>query len=499
MSAPISASGSASQRGDGALRLSPAVALAVLVGATLAARLIAGALVPLSEDEAYYRLWSLRPALGYFDHPPMVAWWIWLGRQIAGDTALGVRLMPALGAAATTLLIFDLARVAGFGERIALRAAIWFNATILIGLGGELAVPDVPNTLFWTAALCCAFRAMQGGRGAWWLGAGVAAGLACLSKYSALFLAPGVVLWLLLTKEGRRQLATPWPWLAAVIAIAIYSPNVWWNAQHHWETFQKQFGRVAASGLAPGYFLKLVGDQFLLLNPLIAVFVIGAAVRRAAWPMLVIAAPFVLYLVVHSLHDAVQGQWPSPLYPLLMIAAATIAEGVTGWRAVLRTAAPWFGFGLCAAAMIYVIAPDPGLLTRDPAWAYRGWPAFFANVERVRTEAGAAWIGAPTYGLAAQLASTPTIHAPATEIYERERFSFEVPAERADFTKPGLIVSPPKSAAWPALNKCFASVRQLPDIVRGAGRGTPYTLYLVSQPRRDMEIDGCYRPDLPNF
>jgi hypothetical protein len=472
----------------------------VLVAATLAARLIAGALAPLSEDEAYYRLWSLRPAFGYFDHPPMVAWWIWLGRQIAGDTALGVRLLPALGAGLTTLLAFDLARVAGLGERVALRAAIWFNATLLIGLGGELAVPDGPNTLFWTATLCCVFRAVRG-HGSWWLAAGVAAGLACLSKYSALFLAPGVVLWLGLTREGRRALLTPWPWLAASIAVAIFAPNIAWNAQHGWVTFQKQFGRVAADGFAPGYLAKLLFDQAALLNPLIVIFLGMAAARRIAWPLLVIGAPFALYLVVHSLHDAVQGQWPSPLYPLLTVAAAAAAEAATGWLAWLRTAAPWLGFTVCAAALTFSIAPSDGQLPfRDPSAAYRDWPGFLRRVEETRIAAGGAWVGATDYGVAAQLASAPQIHAPATEIYERARYTFEVPAERADFTRPGLIISPPKSAALPAMYRCFGLVQRLPDLVRGQGEGaTVYGVFLVAQPKRDIERVGCYRADLPNF
>jgi len=472
----------------------------VLVAATLAARLIAGALAPLSEDEAYYRLWSLRPAFGYFDHPPMVAWWTWLGRQLAGDTPLGVRLVFALGAGLTTLLTFDLARVVGLGEAVALRAAIWFNATLLIGLGGELAVPDGPNTLFWTAALCCVFRAVRG-HGAWWLAAGAAAGLACLAKYSALFLAPGVLLWLALTPEGRRALTSPWPWLAAVIAVAIFAPNIAWNAQHHWVTFQKQFGRVAAGGLAPAYLAKLIFDQTVLLNPLIVLFLGLATCRRIAWPLLLICTPFVLYLVVHSLHDAVQGQWPSPLYPSLVIAAAAAAQGASGWLAWVRTAAPWLGFGVSAAILAFAIAPSDGRLPlHDPAASYRDWPGFLQRVEQARTAAGAAWVGAPTYGLAAQLASAHEIHAPATEIYERARYSFEIPAERADFTRPGLIVSPPKSARLPAMSQCFGLVRQLPSLVRGQGAGaTVYGVFLVAQPKRDVERDGCYRADLPNF
>lgn len=491
MSALTSASGRAFARPQ----VPPLAALAVLVAATLAARLAVAVLAPLTDDEAYYRLWSLRPALGYFDHPPMTAWWIWVGRHVAGDDPLGVRLLPVLGTAATTLVTFDLARLAGLGDRVALRAAVWLNATALIGLGGELAVPDIPNTLFWTSALWCAFRAMRGA-GAWWLAAGAAAGLACLSKYSALFLAPGVLLWLATTPEGRRALRTPWPWLAGLVALAVFAPNIVWNAQHGWMTFAKQFGRVVGEAFDPGYLVKLLVDQVLLLNPIIALFVALAVRRRAVWPLLAVCAPFAAYLLVHSLHDEVQGQWPAPLYPSLMIAAAAAAEEARGWPARLRPAAAWLGFGACAAILAFMIAPTDGRLPfRDPVRDMRGWPAFFGAVERTRTQEGAAWIGTLYYGLAAQLAASPQIHAPATEVFERERFTFETPSERADFSRPGLVVADRRDGGALVLRSCFAKVDRLPDLDRGAGRSaTVYALYRVAQPRRDVEQVGCYRP-----
>jgi 4-amino-4-deoxy-L-arabinose transferase-like glycosyltransferase len=496
MSAPTWASGKARSLAG----LSPRAALAAVVVATLTVRLVVCALGPLTEDEAYYRLWSLRPALGYFDHPPMIAWWIWAGRQIAGDTALGVRLLPILAAAVTTLLAFDLARTLGFGERIAARAGIWLNATVLLGLGGQLAVPDAPNALFWTAALCCAFRAASG-RPAWWIAAGALAGLGCLSKYSALFLAPGVLLWLALTTDGRRVLRSPWPWLAAVIALAIFAPNIAWNASHGWMTFTKQFGRVAAAGLRPGYLAKFILDQFALLNPLIAVFVALAVRRRVAWPLLAIAAPFVGYLLVHSLHAEVQGQWPAPLYPMLMVAAAAAAEGAPGWMAGLRAAAAPVAFAAYAAILAFMLAPSDGRLPfRDPAASLRGWPAFEGAVEAARVKAGAAWVGAPNYGIAAQLAAAPRLRAPATEIFERERYTFETPAERADFSKPGLVVIPARGAGAQALRGCFGDVQLLPEIDRGAGRGmTHYTVLRVAGPLRDVERIGCYHSPQVRF
>jgi 4-amino-4-deoxy-L-arabinose transferase-like glycosyltransferase len=463
-----------------------------VVAAATFVRLVVGALVPLTEDEAYYRLWSMRPALGYFDHPPMIAWLICLGRHLAGDSPLGVRLIPTLSTAATSLIAFDLARQMGLGERVAARAGVWLNATLLVGFAGELAVPDVPNTLFWTATVWCAFRAVKG-RGAWWLAAGAAAGLACLSKYSALFLAPGLLLWLALSADGRRQLRTPWPWLAAVVAAAVFAPNVAWNAGHGWLTFAKQFGRVRAGGFEPGFLGKLALDQVLLLNPLIAIFAALAVRRRIAWPLLAIAAPFAAYLVLHSLHDEVQGQWPAPLYPLLAIAAAAAAESVTGWLAIVRAAAAPVGLIVSATLLAFLVAPvDAALPFRDPLAPYRDWPAFSAAVERARAASGAAWVGTPTYGVAAQLAASQQLHGPATEIFQRERYSFETPAERADFTRPGLIVVPARNPAGALLPLCFGQVGALAAITRGEGRSaTRYAVYRVAQPRRDVEHLGC--------
>src|SRR5205807_1277997 len=45
--------------------------------------------IPLTDDEAYYRLWALAPALSYLDHPPMAGWMIAAGRWIGGDNPFG--------------------------------------------------------------------------------------------------------------------------------------------------------------------------------------------------------------------------------------------------------------------------------------------------------------------------------------------------------------------------------------------------------------------------
>jgi 4-amino-4-deoxy-L-arabinose transferase-like glycosyltransferase len=320
--------------GEAGPRRVPAAALLLLIAGLALLRLLAAAAIPLTEDEAYYRLWAQHPALGYYDHPPMIAWWIFGGVHLAGDTPLGVRLLPALSSVLTTVLVYALGRRLG-GRRTGLVAAVLYNAALTVGAGAILAIPDVPASLFWVLSLWLMARAVQDD-GRWWLAAGAAAGLACLSKYSALFLAPGVLLWLALSAEGRRQLGKPWPWLAALIAVLVFCANVAWNAEHHWLTFAKQFGRVSPGRFAPRYLAEFLAAQFLLLNPAVAILAgIGAARAwkdKAALPLMAAAtsAPFLAYLLAHSLHDRVQAHWPAPLYPAAALLAAFAAQEAWG-------------------------------------------------------------------------------------------------------------------------------------------------------------------------
>jgi len=477
----------------------PPRSLIAVVGVILALRLVVGALTHLTEDEAYYRLWSFAPALGYFDHPPMIAWWIWLGRQLAGDTALGVRLLPILASAATSFLVFDLARLAGAGRVVATRAGIWFNATLLVLAGGFLAVPDAPASLFWALTLWCALRALRARSLAWWAAAGVAAGLACLSKYSALFIAPGMILWLSSTLDGRRALRGPGPWLAALLAAAIFSANVIWNADHQWLTFAKQFGRIAPHKFAPGYLLELVASQLLLANPVIAAFAVAAVLRRGQprdvdlKPFLLVSAPFAAYLLVHGLHDRVQAHWPAPLYPAIAVCAAVGAQQMADhWRRLASAAAP-LGFALGAAALIMLAVPGGALGRADLGLPVRGWGTFAARIDALRVRDGAAWIGTSSYGLAAELADEPALKAPILQMAERDRWRDVALGAPPNLARPGVAIDLTRRLGAADLQRCFAEVTPLGVLTRGdpGEPGKAYAVFRVATPLRDILALGC--------
>ena len=501
MSVPPAPSGNALQDGRRLSRI-----LLVVIATTYVLRMIIGGQLHLAEDEAYYRLWSLSPDLGYYDHPPMIAWWIWLGRALLGDTPLGVRLLPILACAATSLLVVDMARLVGASARAAALAGIWFNAMPLVALGGILATPDAAASLFWTLTLCCVFRAVRDDSVAWWFAGGIAAGLAALSKYTGLFLAPGIVLWLLLTPQGRHLLLRPGPWVAALAAAALFSVNLLWNADHHWVTFAKQFGRLAANGLAPGHVVEFLGGQALLLNPFLAAFLVMALVghlkSRTApsavlTPLMATSAPFALYLLTHSLHDRVEAHWAAPLYPVLAICAAVYSMDLMGlkfWRGLAR-ATPTLGFGACAAAIVWLAAsPWFAQGAADFALPLRGWSAFAGRLDVLRRASGAHWVATTSYGLAAQLAGEQELRSPVFQISERQRYADVDDEMGPDTQAPGLVIDLPRRLSIPALQRCFTEVLPLGSLVRGAPAetGQAYVVARVKGPKVDLLHEGCW-------
>jgi len=120
----------------------------------------------------------------------MIAWWIWLSTRMLGDSALGIRALPVLSALVTSIAVYGIARQL-WDRSTALRAALWFNATILIGIGAILSTPDAPSTTFWVLAVWALSAIFRTQRSWLWILVGLFAGLGYVSKYTNLFFGLG--------------------------------------------------------------------------------------------------------------------------------------------------------------------------------------------------------------------------------------------------------------------------------------------------------------------
>src|SRR6266404_6836034 len=309
------------------------VTLAIL--AMVALRLVAAAWTPLTFDEAYYWMWSKHLAGSYYDHPPMVAIVIRLGTMIAGDTELGVRLVSILLALRMSWAVYRTAAILFRDRRVAATATILLNVTLMAAVGTMIVTPDAPLLVASSFVLLSLAKVLETGRGAWWLAVGLATGAALLSKYTALFFGPAILIWLVAVPKLRRWLISPWLYLGGLVALLMFAPVILWNADHGWVSFIKQMGRARIEDFRPAFIAELIPTQIAFATPL--VWILGsmglyALLMRNAGALaarVLINTTFwtiVAYFIWHSLHARVEANWFAPVYPAFAIAAAVAAN-----------------------------------------------------------------------------------------------------------------------------------------------------------------------------
>ncbi|HEX3116952.1 MAG TPA: glycosyltransferase family 39 protein [Bradyrhizobium sp.] len=473
--------------------------------ALVALRLVAAAWTPLTFDEAYYWMWSKHLAGGYYDHPPAVAVVIRSGTMIAGDTELGVRLVSVLLALPMSWALYRAAAILFGGQRVAATATILLNVTLMAAVGTLIVTPDSPLLVASSFVLFYLAKVLETGRGAWWLAVGAAVGAALLSKYTALFFGPAILIWLVSVPKLRRWLVSPWPYLGGLVAMAMFSPVLLWNADHHWASFVKQIGRARIEDFRPTFILELIPTQIAFATPLI--WILGAMglyalIRRntgAFAARMLINATFwtiALYFTWHSLHARVEANWFAPVYPAFAVAAA-VAAHLARWemhqqRTVdfcLRWASP---VGILIFVLLIVQA-DTGLLTgfrRDATVRSVGvgWRELAAEIEAVRVRVGAACILAPDYGTTGWLAFYLPKGTCVVQPTQRIRWVNIPEPAAAQLSGKLLYVDEARPGGRPYLQDVFARVERVAEFTRKRGPLTieTYAIDLLQDPKGEV-------------
>ena len=117
-------------------------------------------------------------------------------------------------------------------------------SALLLAVGHLLSTATF-DLLAWTAISWLVVRVLRGGDQRLWLVIGLLAGVALLNKTLVLFLAAGLVI-AVLSAGPRDILRSRWLWLGAAITVALWSPNLAWQASHGWP--QLELSRAIAAG-----------------------------------------------------------------------------------------------------------------------------------------------------------------------------------------------------------------------------------------------------------
>ncbi len=444
-------------------------------------------------DEAYYAIWSFYPSVWYYDHSPSVAWLIWLGRALLGESELAVRSMFFVADLVVCAALYRMGNILFGDRRIGAVAAIAYSVTIGVVITFAVATPDGPSTMFWVLAVWAVAEFTRSRNANWWLLAGLCAGLGLLSKYTVVFLGAGLLVYLVTSRERLAWLKLWQVWAGGALALLCFAPVVWVNSQRDWNSFRYQLGRsnFADHVVQPGEFLRFLVEEGIQLLPTLYVFVIVGIVlffaRRArslGLPVLT-ATPMAAYFLADALFGRVNPNWTAPLFPQLALVGAWAAITVrpqVGWLrwALNAIAALHVPLGLALMFVAYQSIETRTLPFLGPVKAFDfvyGWPDLWSKVSALAKDSGARWVDTTNYslngwlGYYARMAHDPL---PVFETSEPFRYQYMPPADPVLMAAPHLLVTPGTGA--PPANATL-----LATVTRDAG-GDPletYSVYLV--------------------
>ncbi|HEV2037503.1 MAG TPA: glycosyltransferase family 39 protein, partial [Candidatus Eremiobacteraceae bacterium] len=392
-----------------------------IVIATTLLRLVVATRLPLSGDEAYYWEWSRRPAFGYFDHPPMVAWLIALF-SLGMKSTLLIRLPFVLcGLGCAIVLHAFVARATG-DQRAGANAALLLSLAPFAIIAFTTATPDGPFLFFWSVSLYIALRSIDPPSPQWRLPLALCVAGATLSRVLGALLAVGITYALAAgaKREATDHASAVQPARYALPALLLFSaaiaPYLIWNALHGWTPLQFAiFGRHDAT-FHGGNILGLIGLYVVALTPgvfIAAIVALARLVRRMSSAELVLfstAAPLLLVCLVLALRERVEFYWADGAFVSLVAAlglySATLLRGAR-FALVVAPAAVVAGLLFVITALpleSYQFAQRAFGVHLSHAGPFEIW-AFEPAAREVSREARqtGAWVMTDGYGLSSVL------------------------------------------------------------------------------------------------
>jgi hypothetical protein len=281
-------------------------------------------------DELYYIACARHLDFGYVDQPPLSILLLRLSEILLGDSLFAIRLLPALAGAATIALTGAIAReLGGRGWAVALACAASLCALFNLAVGNFFSM-NAFEPLLWMGCIYLFVRIINGGSPTLWLWMGALVGLSLENKHSTAFFAVGIFVALLLTPE-RRHFAQKWIWLGGLIALAMALPNIFWQAQHRWATYEL-LSNIAHSNknvaLSPAQF---IAEQIVFMNPgTLPLWIAGLLWlfgsrdgRRYRGLGIIYLVTLAEFIVLHG-----KSYYLAPAYPMLFAAGGVAAERV---------------------------------------------------------------------------------------------------------------------------------------------------------------------------
>ena len=367
----------------------PVLAIAGAVGLLL---LVTSGRYGYHRDELYFVEAGRHLAWGYPDQPPLTPLLARLMDTIGPGSVTVLRLPSIVGAMLVVLLAAALAREFGGRAFAQVLAALAVGTGVYVLIVGHLLSTSSIDLLVWVTITWLVVRILRTGDQRLWLAVGAMTGVGLLNKHLVLFLVIALLAGAVLVPAARKQLRSPWLWAGVLVALALWAPNLVWQATNDWPQLELA-GDIREEYDVTGERIAFVALQLVLFSPvamLLAVFGLLrlwrdpklAPYRLLAWAWL---ALLVLFFVTGG-----KGYYLGGLYPALIAAGALGIEQRVGERRGRRIG--WLAAVIVAAIIgmpialpvlpASTLASSPYAGPAEDALETVGWPEFAAAVEQ---------------------------------------------------------------------------------------------------------------------
>jgi len=367
-------------------------------GVWIAGGVVFAVLMALSDRYGFHRdeLYMLDSArhlsASYVDQGVFAPLMARLTLTLFGVSLPGLRLWPALAAFATVIIGGLTAREFGGTRRAQLLAAVAVGCMPVL-LGADHIANTTSYMLLACAALALvAVRIGRTGDTRWWLAGGAVTGIGADDNHLVAIFAVALVICALAIPGGRGLVLNRWFAAGGVIALAIFSPDVWWQATHGWATFAMTHALNSENGGPANIVTWIVGQ---VADPGLATIWIWPVGLRFLWrsrsrPLWrALAGAYGILFVIYAITTGAQAYYASGLYVTL------IAAGLVSWDGWLRARAGrlrGFLIALTVTTAVSSLIVLPVLPVSDIAWTYKsnpslgetvGWPQLVQTVRGV--------------------------------------------------------------------------------------------------------------------
>jgi len=319
----------------------------------------------LHYDETYYWLFSKHLALGYFDHPPMVAWLIWSGTKIFNNE-LGIRLLTILISSASMVILWLLLNP--HKDKPLLFWAL-VCSIVLIHPYSFIATPDAPLFFFTSLFLYILKKYIEKPQLSNSLFLALVCAAMLYSKYHAILIIGSMLI------LNLKLLKSKYFWFYATGLLILMLPHFIWQYHNNFPSFYYHLIDSHRTNYNPLITLEYIASQFLVFGPfstwLLFAFAFGfrpansfdKTTKWSAWFVL-------LFFLLSTFGGDYEAHWTLIATPSLMYVSFEMLKKKSKWKKYILIAGS-INFVVLILVRILVITPAADRI--KALSLFRGW------------------------------------------------------------------------------------------------------------------------------